>query len=519
MEHCRHVAVLAVNRAIASAEDPIEIMRLVVERAAGLTDASACLLLLAGEDGLVRVVRSSGVLPGLAAGLALPLSEKLDADLRSRLDLEGQDQFMAAPVIGGTGLRGILAVYRVTPRSGKDSDDEEVLSALADQAAIALDNVESRRVLQRSEARFRALAKEAPIGIFEADATGRFGYFNGVAGELLEAQPGSEWLESVHPEDRVRVQREWSLARAVGGLFDSEFRLRSRAGRVILVQGHVAAVRDPDGVIVSHVGAVVDVTEKHFLRMQLALASRSAFLGALDASAANQVDRPLASNILDQGTALGLARGARERLIAGGPFDRDATLLFAEEMIRALEDERTNRRGLARIAKQLAEYAEAAPGRIGVRLYDVVSQAIHWLPRAVTETASIKIENLSEQEVAASAGQIEQVIVNLVTNAVRATPAGERGEVTVQIGPGAPGMSRVDVIDRGVGIAPSVVGAIFRPFARNGTTGKQMGLGLAISHSIVAAHAGTLTVTSVPGRGSTFRMELPAASPNRQLHH
>jgi signal transduction histidine kinase len=71
-------------------------------------------------------------------------------------------------------------------------------------------------------------------------------------------------------------------------------------------------------------------------------------------------------------------------------------------------------------------------------------------------------------------------------------------------------MARVDVIDRGVGIAPSAVGAIFRPFARrNG--GKRMGLGLAISHSIVAAHAGTLAVfTSVPGRGSTFRMELPS---------
>jgi signal transduction histidine kinase len=73
-------------------------------------------------------------------------------------------------------------------------------------------------------------------------------------------------------------------------------------------------------------------------------------------------------------------------------------------------------------------------------------------------------------------------------------------------------MARVDVIDRGVGIPPSAVEAMFRPFTRRSAAGKGMGLGLAISHSIVAAHAGTLTVTSVLGRGSTFRMELPSAS-------
>ncbi len=157
-------------------------------------------------------------------------------------------------------------------------------------------------------------------------------------------------------------------------------------------------------------------------------AARSAFIGALDANAAHQFERTLDSSILDQGVALDLARGARERLMAGGPLDRDTTLQFVEEMIRALEDAPANGRGLTRIAKQLADYAESAPGRIGVRLYDVVSQAI------------------------------------------------------------------------------------FRPFARRSAAGKRMGLGLAISHSIVAAHAGTLTVTSVLGQGSTFRIELPSAS-------
>jgi PAS domain S-box-containing protein len=464
MDRVRHLAVIAVNRAIANAVDQGEIMRLVVERAAALTGATACLLLLAGKDGLVRVVRSTGVHSVLAENLAFPLSEQLDAQLRSRLDLKAGDVFVGAPVIGEAGLRGILAIFREGSGEPESSDDEEVLSAFADQAAIALDNIEIRRALLRSEARFRTLASQAPIGIFEADSTGRYTYLNAVADELLGAKPGDSWQDSVHDEDRVRVQRAWSNALATGGVFDGEYRLHSPQGRVIVVHGHVAAVRDPDGKGLGHIGAIVDITERQFLRMQLALASRPTSIGML------------AGSIPD----------------VPGP---------------------------TRIAAQLADYAGSAPGRIVVRLYDVVSQAIHWLPRAITETARIKVENLGEHEVSASPGQIEQVIVNLVTNAARATPPGDVGEVTVRIGPGTPGMARVEVIDRGVGIAPSAVGSIFRPFARVNGEGKRMGLGLAISHSIVATHAGTLTVMSALGQGSTFRMDLPTASPKARIHH
>jgi PAS domain S-box-containing protein len=512
-ERQRHKAVLAVNRAIASAEDQAEILRLVVERAAEITGATACLLLLAGDDGLARVVRSTGIYPVLAADLAVPLSEHLDADLRARLGLKGEDGFVGAPVIGKAGLRGILAVYRRASQGGGDaSDDEEVLSAFADQAAIALDNVESKRLLRRSEARFRAVADEAPVAIFEADANGRYVYFNPLAVKLLGAGPGDVWLDSIHPEDRERLEREWSHALAAGDAIASEYRLPPREGRTVLVQGHVSALRDPGGAVLGHVGAIVDITKNHFLGMQLALASRTASIGTLAASAAHQIERPLTSSILDQGVALDLARGARKRLMEGGPFDRDTALQVVGDMIRVLENAQADGRGLTRIVKQLTSYAQSAPGRIGVRLYDVVSQAIHWLPRSVNEAATIEIKNLAEQEVSASAGQIEQVIVNLVTNAARATKPGGRGKVTVQIGSGAPGMARIDVIDRGVGIVPSTLENIFHPFMRSGAAGKRMGLGLAISHAIVVSHAGTLTVTTALGQGSTFRVELPAVS-------
>jgi signal transduction histidine kinase len=72
-------------------------------------------------------------------------------------------------------------------------------------------------------------------------------------------------------------------------------------------------------------------------------------------------------------------------------------------------------------------------------------------------------------------------------------------------------MARLEVIDHGTGIAPNTMERIFEPFFTTGDVGTGMGLGLAVSHAIVMAHGGTLTVESEVGKGSTFRMELPAA--------
>jgi signal transduction histidine kinase len=77
-------------------------------------------------------------------------------------------------------------------------------------------------------------------------------------------------------------------------------------------------------------------------------------------------------------------------------------------------------------------------------------------------------------------------------------------------------MARLEVIDQGVGIEPGIIGRVFEPFftTRQVGEGHGTGLGLAISHAIVAAHSGTLSVESEVGKGSTFRVDLPAAPAN-----
>ena len=101
--------------------------------------------------------------------------------------------------------------------------------------------------------------------------------------------------------------------------------------------------------------------------------------------------------------------------------------------------------------------------------------------------------------------------MNLVTNAANATPPGKRDVIRIRLGPGTPGMARLEVIDHGSGMSPATLRRIFEPFFTTRPVGKGTGLGLAICHAIVTAHGGTLTVETEVGRGSTFRVELPAA--------
>src|SRR5581483_6183619 len=104
-------------------------------------------------------------------------------------------------------------------------------------------------------------------------------------------------------------------------------------------------------------------------------------------------------------------------------------------------------------------------------------------------------------------------VQNLVLNACQASRSGSTVTVRVtRVAVDAPGEARirVEVIDQGAGIAPEHLGRVFEPFytAREGGTG----LGLSVSHSIVARHGGAITVDSTVGRGTTVTFDLPAGT-------
>ncbi len=166
---------------------------------------------------------------------------------------------------------------------------------------------------------------------------------------------------------------------------------------------------------------------------------------------------------------------------------------------------------IARIVKDLALFGRPNPMRTRVKLGDVATSSMRWLPASVSRNATVRVDDLGAPDVHASAGQLEQVMVNLVTNGALAIPEGRRGTITVRISTSDAGGAVLEVHDDGRGIDAATMERIFDPFFTTRDVGHGMGLGLPICHAIVAAHGGALTATSVPGEGSTFRVELPPA--------
>jgi len=330
---------------------------------------------------------------------------------------------------------------------------------------------------------------------------------------------GSDWLRVIHPDDRASMEVYLADLLARGAQFDQEYRVVDQAsGEVRWVHGLGELQRGPGGEPVRLVGTIQDVTkrkrleeERNAAQAQLALAARLAAMGTLVTGVAHEINNPLAAAIADEEMALSVAKELLDAVRGGGSFDRETASKQLEGMVEALTDAQEGGRRIAQIVRDLAVFGRPDQKRTLVRLIDVVRDAMRWLPASVGRTTKVDVQDGGAPEVLASFGQMEQVVVNLVTNAAKASKGGEVGSIIIRVMPGAAGMARLEVIDRGVGMERAILERVFEPFFTNSVVGQGMGLGLSICKVIVKAHGGTLTVESEVGKGSTFRVELPAA--------
>jgi PAS domain S-box-containing protein len=331
----------------------------------------------------------------------------------------------------------------------------------------------------------------------------------------------ADWTWIIHPDDRDAMRAYLGELLGSGARFDREYRVVNQAtGVTCWVHGLGEFQRAPDGEPIRLVGTIQDVTarktaeaERSALQAKLALAARLAAMGTLVAGVAHEINNPLAAQLAGQGYALEVARDRRRRLDENRPLPPEAEARLLDEMIETLEDAQSAGMRIAQIVKDLSAFGRPNPGRTRVRLAAVVEQAVNWLPATTFQASTVEVEDLGAPDVLASSSQVEQVVINLVTNAARAIPEGRTGRIAVRLGTGANGMARLEVIDDGMGIPAALLDRIFEPFFTTRPVGDRrgIGIGLAISHSIVEAHGGTLTVTSEVGKGSTFRVDLPAA--------
>jgi signal transduction histidine kinase len=259
------------------------------------------------------------------------------------------------------------------------------------------------------------------------------------------------------------------------------------------------------------VGAIRQRASQARMQAQLVRSARLAAMGTLVAGVAHEINNPLSALTANAGTAVEDLREFQRILRGTSDLNRERLASRSDDVLEMLVDITTSSERIARIVKDLAILGRPDQPRGRVSLADVVRGAEKWLPASVTGRASIRMEVAKVPDVIASESQIEQVLINLVTNAALSFPEGHRGEVVVRLFPGAPDKVRMEVEDDGPGIAPKLMERIFEPFFTTRPQGKGTGIGLSICSAIVTAHGGTLTVESEVGKGSIFRVELPAA--------
>jgi len=234
-------------------------------------------------------------------------------------------------------------------------------------------------------------------------------------------------------------------------------------------------------------------------RAQAAHAARVGAMGAFAASLAHELTQPLAANLANAETGV--------RLLAAPEPDLDelrATLadIVADER-RAVDLVQKLRRFLRR--------GEVERGELDVR--DVLEEVLQLVAReAQARSVRLRLETAQAlPKVIGDRVQLQQVVLNLLSNAIDAVAAGDgtAREVAVLAGRCDNGV-RVEVQDSGVGMDGQTLARIFQTFFTTKPNG--MGLGLSISRTIVEAHGGTLSAQSAPGKGSTFRIELPRSA-------
>ena len=401
---------------------------------------------------------------------------------------------------------------------GPESSVLVVLTDISARKRAEAVHERARAALAASEEHFRKLVQRLPIPTALANPSREIVYVNDEFTRVLgygraDVPTMGAWHRRAYPDEAYRrwVEETWGGS---GDAAATEGRcVPPTAYRVTCKNGDVrtmllSAVPLGGSLLV----ALVDVTEERALQSRRALALRLSALGTLVTGVAQEITNPLAAELADEGLAAEVILEVRDRLRGDAPLDRQAEAKALDDVLEALDDARDGGERIARIVQDLVAFGRPDSKRSRLKLFDVAERALRWMPAALSRTATVRLEDGGAPDVIASPGQIEQVVVNLVTNAARATPEGQRGTVIVRVGPGEKGMARLEVIDHGVGIAPSVRDRIFEPFfpIRTAGSGKGMGLGLSICHAFVMAHGGTIAVTSEVGQGSSFRVELPA---------
>lgn len=362
------------------------------------------------------------------------------------------------------------------------------------------------RAVRASEASFRQLAGAVPDMVWSTDADGNVDYVNKQWSAYSGTAPRRAfWVKIVHPEDRSAVRLAWSRARSGGRPVELQLRLRSTAGEYRWHQVRGVPVKNDAGEAIRWLGTCSDIEdlmqakaelERRAQQLKEADQRKDEFLAVLG----HELRNPLAG--ITNGVAL-LKRGLRT------PEQLTWTHNMIGEQVMQL----------TRLLNDLLDVARITQGKIQLQqqLLD-----IRPLIEAAVASARRLIDSRGHNLSVTFPGhpvwvrgdnvRLEQIIVNLLTNAAKYTE--RNGDIALAVEARA-GNVYLRVRDNGIGIAAEMLEHIFEPFRQLRAPGRAasdgLGIGLTLARRLVQLHGGDIAVTSGPGAGSEFVVQLPQA--------
>jgi PAS domain S-box-containing protein len=359
--------------------------------------------------------------------------------------------------------------------------------------------------LERSERRFRQLIELAPDAVWINDGR-RLRFANPAAVRMLrydsvEALLAVDPRELMGPEDQLSMrERTQQMFQTGESLPPRDYPTRRLDGSWVLAEVQSMPIEWEGAPAI--LGFARDVTGRKEMEARLAQSARLAALGTLLAGIAHEMNNPLSYTLLGIEQAVAM-------------LDRVATP--PQELAELRETLGSAHHGATRVAAVVGQIRASsrpdAEDRGPVELRRVLENALRVTQNEIHHRAKLVTDLGDVPAIVGSAQRLEQVFLNLLVNAIQALPDGRaENEIRVVLVASAAGQVIVEVADNGPGIPDAVRSRIFDPFFTTKPVGLGLGLGLSICHGIVSAHGGSITVDSLPGRGSTFRVVLPGPS-------
>ena len=440
------------------------------------------------------------------------MTDPLWADYRDLAEICGLRACWSTPIFSHQGdVIGSFAMYRQEQR-GPNAEEAHLTQIATHIAGIAIERQRVQETLRERDARINLAAESADLAFWVIYPEQNTAWMSDKGRRIYQFDSNLPLTRDlicsrVHPDERAAVHAAFDRACASHGIFESEHRLVLPYGKTrwVIVRGR--CLEDEHGSLLELIGVTIDVSAQkqsdlqlQIQREELAHLNRVALMGEMTASVAHELNQPL--------TAIANNAAAARRFLERGNIDPALLQQLLQDMVADSQRAGEVIRGIRALVRK-----DKSVVRSVLNLNAVIADTLRLVSSDVLLRESVVTTEMDHNlpQVEAAPIQIQQVLLNLIMNAldaVEALPPAER-RIIVTTRSLSGDSAEVAVRDFGAGLPKDRPQKVFDHFFSTKQTG--MGMGLTIVRSIIEMHGGTISAENAPDRGARFFFRLPAA--------